>query len=115
MRVGLHLLVAKKVGHGTDCRHPSSTPAAGTAVAVPAGASSRPVLSGLFVVGLAAAGLGDPAADHVTDSQNCHVQPYAVGAERIMVGAVTARLRDRAGDQNSGEANDVSDELGRLE
>src|SRR5829696_4162382 len=43
-------------------------------------------LGAVLVVGLAAAGLGEAAADHVADSQDRRVQPCLLGAEAAVVG-----------------------------
>src|SRR5829696_3134303 len=64
----------------------------------------------VLVVGLAAAGLGEAAADHVADGQDRHVQPRLPGAEAAVVGLVD----DAGGDQDAGQHGEEGEELGRL-
>ena len=54
----------------------------------------------VLVVGLAAAGLGEAAADHVADGQDRHVQPGLTGAEAAVVGLVDHAGRDQDADQD---------------
>jgi len=66
-----------------------------------------PISSVLAVVGLAAAGLGQPAADHVPDGEQGDVQPRLVGAEPVGDRAVVAdRLRR---DEREDDGEDVDD------
>src|SRR3954452_3382247 len=62
-------------------------------------------------VGVAAAGLGEAAADHVADRQDRDVEPRLLGAEATGVGLVD----DLGGDQDAGQDGEEGEELGRLE
>src|SRR4051794_6687078 len=87
----------------------------GAARAPPAGwadgARKGLLLRAGLVVGLAAAGLGEAAADHVADGENRHVQPRLPGAEAAVVGLVD----DAGGDEDADHHRDVREELARLE
>ena len=62
-------------------------------------------------VGLAAAGLGEAAADHVADGEERDEQPRLLGAEPAGVGLID----DAGGDQHADDGRHVGEELGRLE
>jgi hypothetical protein len=70
---------------------------------------------GLAIVGvpLAATGLGEAAADHVSDAQDRGVQPYLVGAKYVV--SIASRLGDRSGDEQPDQNGDVREEFGGLE
>src|SRR3954471_4927550 len=64
----------------------------------------------VLVVGLAAAGLGEAAADHVAHGQDRHVEPRLLGAEA----AVVALVDHAGGDQDAGQDGEEGEEFGRL-
>src|SRR5215218_11485017 len=61
---------------------------------------------------VAAAGLGQAAADQVTDCQQRDQEPAVVGAEPLTVLVDVGHPR---GDQHSDDCQDVDDQLGGLE
>ena len=67
-------------------------------------------LGAVLVVGLAAAGLGKAAADHVADGQDRHVQPRLLAPGRRR--RTRRRSRRRSGRRRR---DDEGDDLGRLE
>ena len=77
---------------GAGCRSAGPCPSPGCACCWP---TLRPPtrrgdgwLGAVLVIGLAAAGLGEAAADHVADGQDRRVQPRLPGAEAAVVGLV---------------------------
>ena len=73
--------------------------------------SSTVVAVRVVVVEVAAAGLGEPAADHVADGEQRDVEPGLVGEEDIA--AAIGVTDQRGGDEHADDEED--DELGRLE
>src|SRR4051794_32744142 len=71
------------------------------------------VVAGVLPVRVAAAGLRQPAADHVADCQDRDVEPDLVGAEDVR--AALLGLDRVTGDQDQDERQQVGVELGRLE
>src|SRR5829696_674331 len=61
---------------------------------------------------VAAAGLGQAAADQVTDGQQGDQEPAVVGAEPL---SVVVDVDHPRGDQHSDDCQDVDDQLGGLE
>src|SRR5215218_3428731 len=80
----------------------------------PIAGPAQPLLAAVVVVGLAAAGLGQPAGDHVADGQQGDVPPGLVGPEVVEALAVLAGLDQERGQQDAGEHDHVGDELGGL-
>src|SRR5688500_14731337 len=71
------------------------------------------VLSAFLPVRLAAAGLGQSAADHVADGQQGDEQPDLVSGE--VVSPALLAFDRVAGEQNAHQHDDVGEELSRLE
>src|SRR3954471_20367200 len=86
----------------------------GGRVAPPGRPGGSSALGVVLVVGLAAARLRQPAADHVADGEDRGVQPGLLGAEAAAVGLVDHRGRDEDAGED-GDEGDEGDELGRLE
>ena len=72
-----------------------------------------PGAAALFVVGLAAAGLGEAAAEQVTDGQDDDVQPRPVGPEIVPV--VCSAADGTRGDQDGGNGRRIDPKLRRFE
>jgi hypothetical protein len=63
-------------------------------------------------VRLAAAGLGQSAADHVADGEDADDQPRLVGCQAVVL--AVAGLGEQTGEQDADGGGDVGVELGRL-
>src|SRR4051794_291042 len=79
----------------------------------PGGLAVALALAEVIRVRLTAAGLGQPATDHVADGKERGVEPDLLREKPVVVTA--SGLRRQARDQNPCEHDDVGVELGRLD
>src|SRR5204862_3808540 len=75
--------------------------------------SAKPTVgSALLGVRVAAARLGQTAADHVADGQDHGIEPDPVRPEYVVVASVAGGACDGAGDEDPSEHHHVGDEFG---